>query len=137
MCFTNSFSVWRGDLELLVSPMRLATRKTWVSTGMAGWSNATARITLAVLRPTPGMESNESISEGTSLLNSDTSFFAIPTRFFALLLGYEQDLMYSYTASGVETAIISGTGNASNRAGVIMFTRLSVHCAERITATSN
>ena len=31
----------------------------------------------------------------------------------------------------------NGVGKASNRAGVVMFTRLSVHCAERITATSS
>ena len=30
-----------------------------------------------------------------------------------------------------------GVGKASNSAGVVMLTRLSVHCAERITATSS
>ncbi len=40
------------------SPVRLATRKMWVSTAMVAWPNAVLRMTLAVLRPTPGSSSS-------------------------------------------------------------------------------
>ena len=39
------------------------------------------------------------------------------------------------TSSNSACASSSGVGNASNNAGVTIFTRLSVHCAESITAT--
>ena len=42
-----------------------------------------------------------------------------------------------HTASGVAAAITSGVGYASNRAGVMRFTRLSVHWADKRTATSS
>ena len=35
-------------------PIRLLTRKMWVSTAMTGSPNAVLRITFAVFRPTPG-----------------------------------------------------------------------------------
>ena len=39
--------------------------------------------------------------------------------------------------SAVASAIFCGVGNASKSAGTVIFTRLSVHCADRITATSS
>jgi|GEM_PF-5406995 len=42
-------------------------------------------------------------------------------------------VVFNKEAMAVDTHV----GNASNRAGVIMFTRLSVHCADRMTAISN
>ena len=42
--------------------------------------------------------------------------------------------MYSKISSCDDAAITSGVGKASNSAGVIRLTRLSVHCADSITA---
>ncbi len=67
MCFTSSRSLCRAFLELVVSPILLATLNTCVSTAIAGVSKATESITLAVLRPTPGMVMSESKSDGTWL----------------------------------------------------------------------
>ena len=47
-------------------PVRLATRKTWVSTAIAGSLNQVLRTTLAVLRPTPGRLSSAAREAGTS-----------------------------------------------------------------------
>ena len=47
-------------------PVRLATRKMWVSTAMVGSPKAMFSTTLAVLRPTPGSASSASRSRGTS-----------------------------------------------------------------------
>ena len=47
-------------------PVRLATRKTWVSTAMVGWPKAELSTTFAVLRPTPGSFSSASRVPGTS-----------------------------------------------------------------------
>ena len=47
-------------------PVRLATRKTWVSTAIVGSPNATLSTTLAVLRPTPGRACWASRERGTS-----------------------------------------------------------------------
>ena len=44
------------------SPVRFATRNMCVSTAIVGWPNAVFRITLAVLRPTPGSASSASRS---------------------------------------------------------------------------
>ena len=60
---------------------------TCVSTGIADWPNATACITLAVLRPTPGKRSNASKSLGTSPSYSSTSIRESSTRCRALALG--------------------------------------------------
>ncbi len=80
-------SVSRGDWLLVVSPSRLETRKTWVSTAMVGWSNITEVMTLAVLRPTPGSFIRSVVLSGTWELKSETSMCAIPCRCFALLFG--------------------------------------------------
>jgi len=63
---------------------------------------------------------------------------AICNQVFCLVIGVRTGFdVFEDWLQGVATAIISGEGYASNNAGVIMFTLLSVHCAERITATSN
>ena len=137
ICFTNVLSVSRGVLELSVRPIRFETRKTCVSTAIASLLNTTDAITFAVFRPTPGNFCNSSTSEGIIPLNSLSNFFAIPTKCFALLLGYDTLLIYSYTTSGVVAANASGVGKSRNKGGVIIFTRLSVHWADNITAISN
>jgi len=78
-----------------------------------------------------------STSAGTSPLNSSVRTLAIPLRCFALLLGYEQLRISSNTSSWLARASCSGPGNLLNRSGVIRFTLLSVHWAERITETIN
>ena len=55
---------------------------------------------------------------------------------FALFLGYEHDFMRLKISSSLACDIAKGVGNDFIRAGVIILTRLSVHCAERITATN-
>lgn len=55
---TSVCSVSYGVLLLLVSPIRLDTRKTCVSTAIAGLSKTTDAITLAVFLPTPGNSCN-------------------------------------------------------------------------------
>lgn len=47
-------------------PVRLATRKIWVSTAIAGWWNHMFSTTLAVFRPTPGSDWSAARDEGTS-----------------------------------------------------------------------
>ena len=46
-------------------------------------------------------------------------------------------LMYGKISSGEEADSETASGNRSIKAGMVRFTRLSVHWAERITATSN
>ena len=87
ICATSCFSVSNGVLAPVTSPIRSATRKTCVSTGMAGRLKATASITLAVFRPTPGNVCNNSKSSGTIPLKSSISFFAIADRCLDLLFG--------------------------------------------------
>lgn len=53
----------------------------------------TDSITLAVLRPTPGMASRESMSAGTCPACRLDMARAIPIRDLVLLLGYEQERM--------------------------------------------
>jgi sulfatase modifying factor 1 len=63
--------------------------------------------------------------------------YAVDTRLFDLLLGYEHDFIYSNITSGVVSAITSGVGKSLKSGGVIKLTLLSVHCADKITAISN
>ena len=116
--------------------MRRDPLNTWVSTAITDFPYTTDAITLAVFRPTPGRVTSCSGSDGTVLLKSETSFVAIPIRCFALLFGNEMDFINSKTSSKEAAARSDGSGNLSNIAGVYMFTRLSVHCADRITAMS-
>ena len=50
-------------------------------------------------------------------------------------INYESEK--SNIASIDDLLIKSGLGNLANKAGVIILTRLSVHCADNITATVN
>ncbi len=43
----------------------------------------------------------------------------------------------SSSSSWVESSTEAGVGNRANRRGVTSLTRASVHCADRITATSS
>ncbi len=67
------------------SRVRLATRKIWVSTAMVGWPKAVFRITLAVLRPTPGSASSAARSAGTSPPWRSSSSRQVSIRWRALL----------------------------------------------------
>ena len=118
------------------SPMRRATLKTCVSTAITGLLYTTDAITLAVLRPTPGILTSRSGSEGTVPPNSSSSVRAIPIRCLALLFGNEIDFIRAYTSSKEASASDCGSGNLLNRAGVYIFTLLSVHCADKMTAIS-
>ena len=130
-------SVASGVRLPVVSPRRSATRNTCVSTAIAGRSKTTERMTLAVFRPTPGRERRLSISAGTSPPKSSTSFDAIPFSALALLFGYDTDFIYSRICSTPAAAIVAASGKAANSAGVTALIRLSVHCADSITAVSN
>src|SRR5690606_34617588 len=128
-------STARGVGASFTSPIRLATRKTWGATAMAGSSKATATTTLAVLRPTPLSRVSSACVRGTSPPKSSTSIRAVAASAFAFWLGYETERMYAKISSASAPAIASGVGKRSKRAGVTRFTRASVHCADRITAT--
>ena len=54
----SSFSSTSSGVLPGASPVRLPTRKIWVSTAMVGSPKATLSTTLAVLRPTPGSASS-------------------------------------------------------------------------------
>ncbi len=81
------FSVSRGLGESLVSPMRLLTLNTWVSTAIAALFHTTDSITLAVLRPTPGSFMRLSMSWGISPPKSSCSIRAALISERVLLLG--------------------------------------------------
>jgi hypothetical protein len=66
-------------------PVRLATRKIWVSTAIVGWPNAVFRMTFAVFLPTPGRLSSASRVRGTSPLKCCTSSAQVAITFFALV----------------------------------------------------
>jgi hypothetical protein len=63
-------------------PMRLATRKTWRSTGSPGTPNACPSTTFAVLRPTPGSSVSSSMVRGISPPWRSTTAAAMPARDF-------------------------------------------------------
>ena len=67
------------------SPVRLATRNTWVSTASVGCPNAVFRITFAVLRPTPGSASSAVRLAGTWPPCRSISAWQVAITFFALL----------------------------------------------------
>ena len=136
MCRSSVRSVSSGVFELSVRPRRLLTLNTWVSTAMAALFQTTASITLAVLRPTPGSLIRLSMSEGSSPPKSSSIIRAALMMARVLLLGKVTLLMYSYTSSSPAAASDAGSGKRSKSAGVTMLMRLSVHCAERITAKS-
>jgi hypothetical protein len=73
--FLNSISVSSG-IFVLTSPSRLEIRCTWVSTGIAGCSNAYTRTQFAVFLPTPGISTSLSMSDGTFPPYLEMSSFA-------------------------------------------------------------
>lgn len=92
---------------------------------------------MAVFLPTPGRVMSWSMSEGISQLKLSLTFRAMPARCLALLFGYDTDFIYARISSSEAAAMSFTVGNLANRAGVTLFTLLSVHCAERITAVIN
>jgi len=62
--FLNSISV-SSSVFVSTKPSLLEIRWTWVSTGIAGFSNAYTRTQLAVFQPTPGISTSLSMSAGT------------------------------------------------------------------------
>ena len=57
--------------------------------------------------------------------------------FFVFMRKNPHDLMIVSTSEGRARASFSGVGYLAKRAGVVMLTRASVHCADRITAISS
>ena len=123
-----------SGVEPVASCSRLAMRKTCVSTAMAGWWKATLMTTLAVLRPTPGSLWSASKSSGTSPPNSVQSIWQVARMFFALLRKSPQSRISFSSAGSPIATMSSGDLTLAKRRFVVTLTRLSVHCAERMTA---
>ena len=129
----SSFTGSRSSLK----PRRPERRMTWVSTGSPGASKATERITFAVFLPTPGKVTRSESVSGTSPENRSSTSRAIPMRLLAFALKNPVAWINSSTAAGSAPAKARGVGNEAKRAGVTAFTRISVHCADRMVAASN
>jgi hypothetical protein len=69
-----------------VQPNRKLTRATWVSTAIAGLSNAWFKITLAVFLPTPARDTKSSMVSGTFPLNFSIKLLEVAIIAFVLLL---------------------------------------------------
>src|SRR5262245_8382803 len=82
---SSSFISTSNGVLPVAMPVRLPTRKMWVSTAMVGSPKATLSTTLAVLRPTPGSASSASRVRGTAPPCSLTSCCDRATTFFALV----------------------------------------------------
>ena len=132
----RSFSVWTTFLPE-VSFQRCASLWIWVSTGKDGTPNAWAITTLAVLWPTPGRLSRSSWLSGTWLLYLATKIFERSEMAWDFLGDRPQGLIIFLISSTETHLIFSGVSANSKRAGVIWFTRLSVHWAESSTAMSS
>ncbi len=102
---------------------------------MPGMPNALPSTTLAVLRPTPGRVTRSSSFAGTSPPNRSRSAAARPITDLVLARKNPVGLRISSTSSGLAAASSSGPGYLANSAGVVMFTRLSVVCADKTVAT--
>ena len=132
--FFRSFSVISTFLAL-DSPHLEASRWMCVSTGKAGIPYHCDITTLAVLCPTPAKLSRYFQSERTP--PPAISCWAIFLRFFALVGANPIFLIKFLIVSTSGVAINSGVFAFLNKAGVTLFTILSVVCADNITATSN
>ena len=119
------------------SPVRLATLKMWVSTAMVGSPNAVLRITLAVLRPTPGSASSAARVLGVCPPCCSIKRLHVAMMLRALLLNSPMVLMYALRPASPRASIASGVGATRNSSAVALLTLASVACAERITAISN
>ena len=96
---------------------------------------ATARILLAL--PADQGLSMADLARRIARDPSTVTRFAAPTIDFDLLLKNPVLLMSCASTSGRTAAKSCGVGYFLNRPGVTSLTRLSVHCAERIVATSS
>jgi hypothetical protein len=94
-------------------------------------------MTFAVFRPTPGSSTSASSVAGTSPAWRSWSAAETPSRLFALLRKKPVVFTSSSTSSRFAAASAAGVGYVANSFGVTMLTRLSVHCALRIVATSS
>ena len=104
---------------------------------MPGWPNAVAISRLAVLRPMPGRFTSASNSPGTCPPCFASSSAHSARMFRALLRKKPVDrISASSVACGVAAQSFA-VRYFRNSAGVTRFTRLSVHCAERIAATAS
>src|ERR1700730_7177290 len=83
------------------------------------------------------MLSISSMVFGTWSPHSLTTFRAASTKDLALLLKKPVLRISFASTSGRAAAKSSGVGYLANNPGVTALTRLSVHCAERMVATSN
>src|SRR2546421_4666175 len=93
--------------------------------------------TLAVLRPTPPSIIKSSIVRGTLPLWRSTRAWQQDLMLLALLRKKPVVLISCSNSAGCAFAYAAADGYFLNSAGVTRFTRLSVHCAERIVATSS
>src|SRR2546421_583322 len=80
----SSCSALTGSV-CVVRPSRRLSRPTWVSTGRPGRPRPTLRMTLAVLRPTPGSVVRSSTVDGTTPPKRSTSAVAMPFKLRDLL----------------------------------------------------
>ena len=99
--------------------------------------NAFPSSTLAVLRPTPVRPVSASIVRGTSPPWSAMTAAAIARRLLALLRKKPVDWTSRSSSSCVTAASDVTVGYFRNSTGVTLFTRSSVHCADRIVAISS
>ena len=95
------------------------------------------RMRLAVLRPTPGSLSSSSMVPGTLPPYSSSSIWEAATMSRALARKKPVERMYSSTSATSASARDSRVGKRAKRAGVIWFTRSSVHWAARRTEKSS
>ena len=118
-------------------PSRFLTRSTCRSTGEPGTRSACPSTTLAVFRPTPGNLTRSSMRAGTlpPWRSNNAAVMLASNR--ALDQRKRVDLICDSNSPGVARASVDASGYLSNNAGVTRLTRLSVHCAERMVATSS
>ena len=105
------------------------------STTPSAAPKAFPRTTFAVFLPTPGSFTRASMVRGTFPPCDRTISRDAPRIDFAFDRKKPVDRISSSRRSCVAEAIVLASGNSRKRAGVTMFTRASVHWAERIVAT--
>ena len=109
----------------------------WVSTGKAGWPKAWFMTTEAVLWPTPGSFSSASKEGGTRPSCSRNKICESSWMARALRGARPHGRIIASMSATSNSTIASGVWARANRWGVTRLTRLSVHCADSKTATSN
>ena len=136
MFFISSFSTSRTVFPF-ARPIRRDTRKTCVSTAIAGILKALLITTLAVLRPTPGSVINSASCSGTLPWYSVNNWWQVSMIFLAFVLASPQVFILSSRPASPNDKISSGVLWFLNKSPVTIFTLTSVHCAERMVAISN